>query len=772
MYYTNLKILIKQLLRNKMYTAITILGFSISLMFVILLSVYIEQELSVDKFQKNKDRIYRFTTGESSSSAPPVGNWLMERYPEIETFTRFYKLEGIVSDLKEQKIQSKIFLVDSSFFTMFSFPLIDGNPKYVFKAKNSIVLTKSFAYKIFGNINPIGKEIDIDLRIKYIVTGVIDNFPENTHFETCDVLIPFNSLADLWRNNEVLTSFNNSSFSLYLLTKPKTNIVGKESEILSLFKKFYPMYLGGFAKSVKFEPLTDIYFGSMHSHGTRGNSKKFVVVFSTIALLILILAIINYINLSIAQSSLRSREVAIKKLHGSSKGRLILQFISESVIICLVAFNIALLLSKIAEPIFNSLLNTDLKLNQEFDLVTSLTYLGGIVIIGIISGLIPSILITKYRVIDIIKGSFRQRSKSVLGKVLISFQYCVAIILIICTWIIAKQTEYMRNYDVGFNRDNIIYFENDIDKNQREAFKDELKKFSGVVDVSFAAGSPIDGGNNWSIVYPDKSISFQVFNVDTSFIKMFGLTIKPTGVAYSNDAFYLNESAIKELAMDSLPKTFKFPKSEIPVYGVVKDFYFRDLRQKIGSAMMFNLKKNDDAWSIFISIKGKDQLNTIEKIKKVHNDFTKGLPFSYEFVDETIHGWYVKEERTAKIIGYLTVLAIIISVLGILAMATFFIEQRVKEIGIRKATGATVVGIIRLLNFDLIKWVLISFIIACPIAFYAATKWLENFPYKTPISWWIFLFSGLIAVSFAIITISWQSWRAASRNPIEVLRYE
>jgi len=772
MFYSNLKILIKQLLRNKTYTAITILGFSISLMFVILLSVYIESELSVDKFQKNKDRIYRFTTGESSSSAPPVGSWLAERYPEIETFTRFYKIEAVISDLKEQKLQSNIFLVDSSFFTMFSFPLMEGDSRNVFKAKNSIVLSKSFARKLFGNVSPVGKEIDIDLRFKLIVTGVIEDIPENTHFESCDAFIPFNSIAELWGNIEILTSFNNSSFTLYILTKPNTNIISKESEILSLFKKCYPMYTGGFAKSVKFEPLTNIYFGGIHGHATRGNSKKFIVVFSTIAILILILAIINYINLTIAQSSLRSREVAIKKLHGSSKSRLIFQFIAESIIICIVAFNVALLLSKLAEPVFNSLLNTHLNLSHEFNIVKVLIYLGGIILIGVISGLIPAIVITKYKAIDIIKGSFRRKSKSVFGKALISFQYIIAIILIICTWIVAKQTYYMKNFDIGFKKDNIIYFGNDIEKNQRAAFKDELKKIPGVVDVAYAAGSPLDGGNNWSMTYPDKSVSFQVFNVDTAFIKMFGFIIKPTGVAFSKDAFYLNESAIKELEMDSLPKTFKFPKSEIPVYGVVKDFYFRDLHQKIGSAIMFNLKEDDDAWSIFVSISGRDQQNTIEKIKGVHDDFTKGLPFTFDFADETIHKWYKKDEQTAKMIGYLTVLAIMISVMGILAMATFYIQQRIKEIGIRKVNGATEMGILGLLNIDLIKWVLLAFVVACPIAYYISDKWLQDFPYRTTISWWVFILSGIIALFFALITVSWQSWRAASRNPVEALRYE
>lgn len=772
MLYTNIKILIKQLLRNKVYSTITILGFAFSLMFVILLSLYIKQEVSVDDFHLKKDRIYRLTTGESSSFAPPVGQRLKDSYPEIESFTRLFGRHGVISDLKQQQIRFKYLLVDSSFFSMFSFPFSQGNPKEVLKTKNSIVLSKSFAQRMFGNDSPIGREVEIDQKLRFIVTGVIEDIQENTHIESCDALFSFVSLADLWESQDLLTTYDVCSFALYFLVKPNTNIMAKENEILESFKKDFWMYKWGSARAVKFEPLKDIYFGQLHGNGSRGNSKKGITIFSTIAILILVLAIINYINLSVAQSSLRSREVAVKKLHGSSKSRLFMQFISESIIICLVAFNIALILSKFAEPIFNSLFNTQLNLNQRFDLGTLLIYLGGIVLVGVISGIIPAFVITQFKAVDIVKGSFRRKSKSVFSRILISFQYCAAILLIICTWVIAKQTNYMRTYDVGFKKENIIYLVNYMDASQKDAFRDEILKISGVDGLSYVAGSPIDGGNNNTFNYDDKPISFQVFMVDSAFINMFGLTIIPTGGALSKTKFCLNEAAIKKLGLANLPKTFKFPNQEIPVYGVVKDFHFEDLHQTIGPAMLYNLAKEDEAWSIFIKISGVNQLNTIESIKKVHSDFTKGVPMEYSFVDEWINKWYEQEAQTGRIIGYFSLLAIVISVMGILAMATFYIGQRVKEIGIRKVNGATEMQIVRMLNRDLMKWVVIAFIVACPIAYYAATKWLENFPYRTSLNWWVFIASGLIALVFALITISWQSWRTAVRNPVEVLRNE
>lgn len=773
MLYTNLKILVKQLLRNKTYTAITILGFSISLMFVILISVYVQQEISVDDFHLKKDRIFRLTTGESSSFAAIIGPRLKDKYPEIDSYTRLHVGNGVIATNKDEKFRFDYLLADSSFFTMFSFPFVAGNPSDVFKMKNGLVLSKSFALKVFGNKSPIGEEVVLNQTFRFVVTGVIDDIKSNTHINKCDAIIPFEKLAEFWQYPALLTSTDNCSFALYFLTKPNTNIKAKEKEILTDFKKDFWMYKWGTAKAVDFEPLKDIYFGQKHGHGARSNDRKLIAIFSTIAILILVLAIINYINLSAAQSSMRSREVAVKKLHGSSRGRLIGQFIFESVAICVVAFNIALILAKFTEPTFNNLFDTNLDLSQKFNLVTLGIFLIGIVLVGVISGLIPAFIITRYKAVDIVKGAFRHRSKNFFSRVLISFQYCTAIILIICTWVIVKQTNYMRTYNLGFDRNNIIYFGNDIDDTKREAFKSEILKIAGVDNIAFAAGSPLDGGNNNTINFNDKAISFQVFKVDTAFLKIFNLHAKPTGAAYSKGWFWLNDVALKELNLDTLAKSVRFPNGEeVPIHGIVKNFHFKDLHQKIGPAMVMNLKESESPWSVFIKIKGLNQHETIEKITKVYHEFTVNLPFNYEYVDNSIKEWYEKEEQTAKIIGYFSLLAIVISVMGILAMATFYIQQRVKEIGIRKVNGATEFGIVNMLNSDLIKWVVLAFIVACPISYYAVNKWLENFPFKTSVEWWVYIASGLVAIFFALITVSWQSWRAASRNPVEALRYE
>lgn len=772
MFYSNLRILLKQLLRNKTYTSITILGFSISLMFVILLSVYIEQELSVDKFQKNKNRIFRMTTEKGSYFSAPTGEKIKNQFPEVEDYTRLFHREGIISDLGQQKLRLDYLMVDPAFFKMFSFKMVEGNTGEVLNAKNSIVLSQSFAHKMFGNQSPMGKEVEVNGQFKFIVTGIIENFPENTHLRACDALINFTVLADFWNSKEILTTDGNNSFSLYFIAKPNSNLPAKEGDILKEFKKYHWMYQRGYAKEVKMEPLSSIYFGEKDGQGAKGNSQKLIIVLSTISVLILFLAIINYINLSIAQSSLRSREIAVKKLLGSTKFRLFAQLITESVVICLVAFNIALVLSKLAEPVFNHLLDTNLNLSSKFSLSTSMLYLGGILLVGFISGLIPAYVITRFKAVEVVRGSFRRKTKSVFSKILISFQFTIAIALIICSWIIIKQTNFMKSYNIGFSKDNILWISNDISPNQKDAFRSEMKKIPNVEEVSFVAGSPIDGGNNQSFNYNDKPVSFQEFKVDSLFFKMFNINDEKTGVAYARYAVWLNQTAVRELSLEKLPKTFKFYNTDLPVYGVVTDFHFRDLHQKIGPAIITQLGSDDWAWSIFIKLSGGNQIQTVEQIKKAYSSFTNGLPMDYGFVDDTIYKWYQQEERTASIIGYFSLLAIIISVMGILAMATFYIQQRIKEIGIRKVNGATEILITRMLNFDLIKWVLVAFVVACPASYYISDKWLQNFPYRTTASWWVFILSGLIVLFFALITVTWQSWRAALRNPVEALRHE
>ncbi len=766
-----LKTYIRHLLKNKLYTLVTVLGFALSLMFVLLLSVYIQNELSVNDFQKNKNRIYRIENEEPDFSGP-IAVSLKNSIPDIEDFTRIYDDQGVATTTTQQKVKIKYLAVDNSFFNIFSYPLVYGNPSEVLATKNSMVLSKTYAFKLFGNENPIGKKVTINANNEFMVTGIVEDFPEKTHFKSPDALINIQAMADITGYENFLKDIGFCSMSIYFLETNNGNLPAKTSQILANFKKDFWLYKEGYAKTLVFTPLKDVYFSDKIGENTKGNSKTLIIILSVIVLLILLLAVGNYINLTIAQATFRGKEVAIKKLVGSSKKRLFGQFIKESVMLCLLAAVLSLFLAKLAEPIFNTLLDTQLNLNSKITFINLLIFIGGFGFIGVLSGIIPAIKITNFKPIEVVKGSFRRKSKGVYGKAFITFQYTVAITLLACSWLILKQTHFLKNYPLGFNKNNIVYIEYLGNTNKKTTIKNTLRRISGVEDVSITWGSPLDGGSNQSFDYKGKPVSFQEFSVDSSFFNVFGIKIKPTKTAYSKEGIYLNETALKVLEFQSIPPTVKIGDDEFPILGVVNDFHFNNLRKKVGPIYIRQQLKNSFATNIFLKVNSANLFETLGKIKATYTDLIDGAPFEITFVDDAINQWYLKEEKAGKIIGYFTILSFIISFMGILAMSTFYMQQRTKEIGIRKVNGASIAQILSLLSKNFLKWIGLAFVIAVPISWYAIGRWLENFSYKTPMSWWIFALAGITAFGIALLTISWQSIKAARRNPVEVLRDE
>ncbi len=764
----------KHLMNNKIYGIISILGFSFSLMIVILAGVYVQKEYNVDHFHINKDRIFRVSYDDDYSGfAPPFGSLLKDNFPEIECFTRVYEGNEYVSFSANKKFKIDYLMVDSDFFKIFTYRFIKGNVNNVLNTKMSIVLTKSYALKLFGTLPEIGQQININDYYDYTLEGIIEDTSEPSHFRKVDAYVNFVSLGEQWNWENMESNYDNNSFGLYIMEKPHMDITLKNKEILKLFTKVSWLYQKGYANEVIFEPLTSVYFSKSMSPGTKQNSKILLKVLSTIVGLIVVLSMLNYVNLTIAQSSIRCKQMAIKKIMGLKRWKLAGQYIIESFIITFFAYIIALILSFYAEPIFNIFLNTKLNLINSINIFFTIKSLFLILSISVICGIIPALSITNFNLISILKGTFRRKSKGIYLKVLIGFQYIIIISLIICSLFIQKQTSFLRNYNLGFNKTNILSIENNaIDGDHRDAFKQILQKIPGVIHVCFVAGSPLDSGNNNSFTYNNKPLSFQTFKVDTSFFKMMGIEVIPTGVAYSDSIMWLNETAIKTMELPKIPLSARFYSKEVPVYGVVKDFHFSNLKTKIGPANFRLLGQNDNAWSILIKISSENTVSTVNKINKAFADFTDNTPIDITFMDEAIDKWYNQEEKIGTMINYLTIITIIISAMGLFAMSLFYVEQKTKEIGIRKVNGAKIGEILLLLNMGFLKWIFIAFILAIPIAFISIHKWLESFAFKTNLSWWIFAVSGLLALSIALLTISWQSWKAATRNPVEALRYE
>ncbi len=767
----SLKMFIRYLARNRLYTFVTLTGFAVSLTFVLLLSVYIKQELSVDKFHANKNRIYRLSRDNDATFAPPIGDFIKNQFPGVESYTRIYMNKGNAMFQDKQFTRFEYILADSSFFNMFSFKLKEGDPKHVLALKNSAVLSSSFALKIFGKGNPLGKTFSLN-NVIFFISGISENMPQNTQFKKCDAILNFNILADLWGWKELLTTNSNSSFGLYFLAKEGIDLPTIAPKILEQFKKDYWLFSDGFSKTLRFEPLTEVYFSKESSPAIRQNSRTSVLIFGTITLLILIIAIINYINLTVAQAGFRSKEMAIKKLMGSSKRALLWQHIIESVVLSSLAALCAFYLALLAEPFFNAQMDCNLNLTKQFTLSFILTMLWVIAVMGFISGIIPAIVVSKFNLLDMGKGNFTRKTKSNYSKVLITFQYIIAIVLLICTWIIARQSIFMQNFNTGFDKGNLFWMENTIAPKQKTAFRNLLKSIPGVTDVTFCSGTPLDGGNNQSFNFKGKPVSFQEFIVDSVYFNLMGMKVTKTEAAFSKNGVWINRAAVQLLDLGEKPVSVRYFDREVPVLGIIDNFNFRSLHTKVGPLIIRQLSEDAEPWSIIVKLDGANLITTVHKIRKEQASFTAGIPMDSGFVDEALNQFYIKEIKRSKLIGAFTLLSIIISSMGIFAMALYYIQQKVKEIGIRKINGAKVIEVMVLLNKDFINWVAIAFIIACPIAGFAMHKWLQNFAYRIELSWWIFASAGLLTLGIALLTVSSQSWRAATRNPIAALRYE
>ncbi len=768
-----LKPFFKHLLHNKQFTFVTIIGFSIALTFVFLLSAYIKQELSVDHFQKNKERIYRLANETGSAFCPPFGNWLKELSPEIESYTRLFNNRAIISDTKGEKYQLNYLLADSSFFHIFSYPFVEGNPDHALSSKNNIVLSKSFAEKVFPGKSPIGQVMKIDQQV-FTVTAVLEDFGSNTQLWPCDAILDFRNLADFWEFPKLMDNWGNCSFSYYVMAKENTNLPDKESQVLEQCKEHFWLYERGYAKEFKFEKLTDAYFSHYRSdfEKIRQNSKASVTILFSIVVFILILSIINYINLSVAQTTFRAKETAIKKLMGGTRAGLFSQLITESIVLTFFSAVIAFFMALISESWFNKLVDTRLDLIQMLSPEVLLAIMVMVVFIGCISGIFPAMILSGFNPLDVVKGSFRRVTKGTYTKVLISFQYIVVLVLLISTFTVSKQANYLMNYHLGFNKDNIVIIENTLSADKKVSLKNEWLTIPGVDDVSFVAGSPFDGGNNHSFSYKDEPISFQKFLVDSSFFKMLEIQFTPTGVAYSDDAIYINETAVRKLQLDSLPVSFDFYNEPVPVIGVLKDFHFQNLHSDLGMLMIGKLKNDDAPWQILIKVSGANQHSTFERIRQVYSDISGGEPVDMRFADDEINSWYQKEENESVIIAVFAFLSIILSVMGLMAISSYFIQQRVKEIGIRKVNGATISQVTWMLNWAFLKWVMVAMVIAVPLSYFLITRWLEGFVYRISIPWEMFILAMLFSFVVALLTISLQTISAARKNPVKSLRYE
>lgn len=756
--------------RNKLYTAINIFGFSISLMFVILLVTYTRQEYAVDQFHSNKERIFRLCNETDACFAPLIGRDLKARYPEIETYVRLFETDEVATT-GERHLKAKILLSDPDFFRMFSFRLAEGDTAQVLRSKNGALLSESFARNLF----PEGDYLDKTVTIKgesVPVTGILRPFG-NSQFVTPDVMLSFEEWAPLvygW-DGVLKRGYASASFPLYLMLKPHADLSAKMPDMLSHLKTYYWPYKDDHARELTIIPLTEVYLSNplYASEQIRIGSKTLINTFFSVAMLILLFAVINYINLSTAQSESRAREMAVRRLLGCSRKALFTRLIVESVLLCILSLLIALLLAGIAEPIFNRILQTHISVSNLFSASNLGIGVVAIILLGLLTGVIPASVITRARPIDVVRGSFRHKTKMVYNKILIGFQYLITIVLLGCTLTMSRQIDMMLHADLGFDTANKLYLSiPDLNPGQSAGLKNQLLQIAGVENVALVRGVPMLGSNNTSDTWHDQPISIQRFEGDSSYLKIMGFRILRDNRTDDRKAIWLNETAMQAMELPDSASYCEYFKC--PIAGIVQDFRYRDLTHPAEPCIIEHMQDNYWPWACIIQLTNLDSPVTLRTIERVYREYTGGMPCEYKTYDEVMHQQYAAQQRMSNILFGFTLVAILISALGILAMATYFIRQRSMEIAVRKVFGSTNREVLQRLVLHFVRYVLAAFVIAVPVIWYLMHDWLSQYVLRIPLSWTIFALAGLTALAIAVATVFGQSWRAANSNPVDAIK--
>lgn len=802
-----LKVALRNLWKNKIFSAINIMGLAIGIGTCLLISLYVFDELSFDKFNEKSDRIYRVDVDLKFGGAEqkfavncaPLAFNMVSEYPQIENAVRFKNYGPSVVKKGNQNLKEEnVIYTDSTLFDVFTLPMISGDPVKALTAPNSVVVSESIAKKYFGKTDIVGQQLLFDNKKLYAITGVIKDIPENSHFRY-DFFI---SLAgDPQSKEDNWLSFN---FNTYLLLRPSTDPKVVQSRFDEVMKKhMWPqaenimhISVDDFKKSgnyinLSLTPLSDIHLRSDRIAELSPNgSIQTIYIFSAIAIFILLIACVNFMNLSTARSSNRAKEVGIRKVLGTQRSNLIRQFLAESILMSLIAFIIALAFSLLVLPFFNQVAFKQFTLSPvEHPLLLPLLFVFAIVV-GLLAGSYPAFYLSAFRPIEVLKGKLSVGFKSSFFRSsLVVFQFFISIFLIIGTMVIYRQLSFIQNKKLGFNKEQVLIIKDTyvLDK-QVEAFKDEALKQPGVVSASVSGYLPVPSSRSDNPFFPEgvidnkRAVAMQNWSIDYDYINTLGMQIIQ-GRNFSRDfatdsnAVIINESAARLFGYQNpigkkISRLIDVNSTAVQTYtivGVVKNFHYASLRENIG-ALCLLLNKSTDAVSL--RLKTNNITSTVKNIEALWKKMAPGEAFTYSFLNEDFNAMYRSEQRVGKIFIAFALLALFIACLGLLGLATFAAEQRTKEIGIRKVLGASVSNIAGMLSKDFLKLVIIAALITFPVAWWAMNKWLQGFAYRVNISWWVFVLAGIVALLIALLTVGLQAMKAAVSNPVKSLRTE
>ncbi len=796
---------IRSFKRQRTYIIINVLGLSIGIACSLLIALYVINEANYDRFNVKKDRIHRLVlngkiggqeiVGAFTSAA--MGPTMAKEFPEIENYLRMNGVGPTILEYENQTFtEDDMIEADSTFFEFFSIPVLKGDPENLLNAPRTVILSESTAKKIFGNENPIDKTIKVGSdTARFTVTGVYADIPGNSHFKA-NLITSFmtnpRSQSPVWMSN---------SFSTYLLLKPNTSIATVDAKIPDLLVKYVgpevEKYMGislsdfeSQGNRYKFftQKLTDIHLEpEVRQQFKEPVDPKYLKIMGSIAALIILIAAINFMNLSTAQASRRAKEVGIKKIGGSTRGMLITQFLSESFILSFISLILALVFIKVSLPYFNNLLGSTLELKLLKNWITIPALFIFTLFVGFLAGSYPALFLSSFNPYEVLKGSVKNSMKNGrLRQVLVVFQFAVSILLIVGTMIMYKQISYMLNKDVGFNKEQLIVINRaEALGTKMKSFKEAVKEIPGVINI--ASSTAVPGRNNNTNGYmlegrKDETFLMSTNWVDYNYLETYGMTLvsgRTFNESFSTDkdGCLVNETTVKNFGISELDRTrFIEPRDDtahyLPVIGVVKNFNFESLRNPIEPYIFKFQDKNMEWGYISVRIAASNYSRTISSIENTWKEFAENSPLQYYFVDEDFEKMYVQEKQNAQMAVIFSILAIFIAALGLFGLTSFTVEQRTKEIGVRKAMGSSIIGIYTVISREIVILISISAVLAWPIIYFIAGKWLENFYYRIDLSMFSFVAGLSIALGIAIITISYRILKAARVNPAQSLKYE
>ncbi len=803
MFKSYCKIALRNLWRNKSFSAINILGLSIGISVCFIIMLFVQDELSYDRFNEKADRTVRVVFQANinggkineSNVMPPVAQALKNDYPEVEEATRLHTdgVPKITYNNKDFKEAMAAF-ADPNFFSVFSVPFIKGDPKTALLQPNTVVITEEMAVKYFGNEEPVGKVLSYNNSGLFKVTGVMKKMPSNAHFH-------FDMLGSMETINQAKDpSWMMSSYYTYLVLKKGYDYKKLEAKLPGMVEKYMgPQILQemgmclsqfrtkGNELGFALQPLTDIH---LHSETTSelepGGNVSYVYIFGAIAIFMLLIACINFINLSTASASKRAKEVGVRKVMGSNKLDLVKQFLLESVMLTSIALFIAFFLVQLALPVFNDLSGKQLSLG--FNAQPLLSFAGLGILVGILAGIYPAFFLSSFKPVAVLKGRRSVTTKSFgLRSSLVVFQFFISVGLIVSTVVVYQQMKYIQSKKLGYDKEQLLVLSNSWALgNNEQVYKQQLLKDPRVVNATVSSYKPAGPTNsNNALAYPEgrdnQMMRTVEYHVDEQYIPTLGMQMA-AGRNFSKDfatdslAMVINESAAKAFgwagnAVGQRIVRQNSDKGKYVVYniiGVVKDFNFKSLHEPITPLLMVLQPE----WGLIVKVKTADITGLLSSMKKQWDGFKTEEPFTYAFMDDLYNKTYSAEQKTGTILNIFSILTIFVACLGLFGLATYTAEQRTKEIGIRKVLGASVAQVTTMLSKEFLKLVLIACIIAFPLSYWAMHSWLQDFAYRIEISWWVFVLATFTAFAIALLTVSFQAIKAALANPVKSLRTE